>query len=189
MDTRSELLAAALTLFSSEGYDAAGVQRIVEAANVTKPTLYHYFGSKRGLFEALVQDRGEGLLADVRQATVYHRNITGSINTVVHVYFDYARRQPEFYRMLLAMWFAPPSAEYSPAVRALLAQQQHLLETMFERATEDHGNMRGRHMLYAMSLKGQIDTYIGLGLQGYVDLTSNDLVYRMIHQFMHGIFS
>lgn len=91
--------------------------------------------------------------------------------------------------MLLSMWFAPPSAEYSPAVRSLLAQQSRLLEELFERATEDHGNMRGRHVLYAMSLKGQIDTYIGLGLQGYVDLKSDELVYRMIHQFMHGIFS
>ena len=189
MDTRSELLAVTLRLFSSEGYDAVGVQRIVEAAGVTKPTLYHYFGSKRGLFEALVQERGEMLLAAVRPASAYHGNITGSINTVVHAYFDYARRQPDFYRMLLSMWFAPPSAEYSPAVRALLTQQQHLLQTMFERATEDHGNMRGRHIIYAMSLKGQIDTYIGLGLQGYVDLSSKDLVYRMIHQFMHGIFS
>jgi TetR/AcrR family transcriptional regulator len=189
VDNRSELLAVALTLFSSEGYDAVGVQRIAEEAGVTKPTLYHYFGSKRGLFEALVHEKGEGLLADIRQAAIYHHDITGSINTVVYAYFDYARRQPEFYRMLLAMWFAPPSAEYSPAVRSLLAQLQALLEEMFRRAAEDHGNMRDRHMLYATSLKGQIDTYIGLGLQGYVDLRSKDLVYRMIHQFMHGIFS
>ncbi len=33
----------------ANGYDAMGIQRIVEAARITKPTLYHYFGSKQGL--------------------------------------------------------------------------------------------------------------------------------------------
>ena len=35
------------------GYDATPVRAIVEAAGVTKPTLYYHFGSKEGLAQAL----------------------------------------------------------------------------------------------------------------------------------------
>ncbi|HIS80092.1 MAG TPA: helix-turn-helix transcriptional regulator [Candidatus Scatomonas merdavium] len=39
MENRERLLEAALSLFYEKGYDAVGVQEIVEAAGVTKPTL------------------------------------------------------------------------------------------------------------------------------------------------------
>ena len=56
-DTRAELLDRALDLFAAYGYDGVGVQQICSAAGVTKPTLYHHFGSKRGLLEALIDER------------------------------------------------------------------------------------------------------------------------------------
>jgi len=51
-DTRAELLDRALDLFAAYGYDGVGVQQICNAAGVTKPTLYHHFGSKRGILRA-----------------------------------------------------------------------------------------------------------------------------------------
>ena len=53
MDNREAILSEALHLFYVRGYDAVGVQEIVDAAGVTKPTLYYYFGSKKGLLETL----------------------------------------------------------------------------------------------------------------------------------------
>ena len=46
MDTKSLLLAQALELFALRGYESVGTQEIVQRSGVTKPTLYHYFGSK-----------------------------------------------------------------------------------------------------------------------------------------------
>ncbi|HIZ64719.1 MAG TPA: TetR family transcriptional regulator, partial [Candidatus Blautia pullicola] len=45
LDNRELILNAALDLFYARGYDAVGVQEIVDRAGVTKPTLYYYFGS------------------------------------------------------------------------------------------------------------------------------------------------
>ena len=41
--------------FAVKGYDATSVREICEAAGITKPTLYHFFGSKDGVLQALVQ--------------------------------------------------------------------------------------------------------------------------------------
>ena len=40
--TRRQVLQAALKRFAECGYEGTSVQEIVEAANVTKPTLYYY---------------------------------------------------------------------------------------------------------------------------------------------------
>lgn len=47
-DKRTELLNCALRLFVAYGYDATGVQQIVERADVTTPALHHCFVSKVG---------------------------------------------------------------------------------------------------------------------------------------------
>lgn len=57
MDNRQAILDSALTLFYEKGYDAVGVQQIVDAAGVTKPTLYYYFGSKQGLLSCLLEEQ------------------------------------------------------------------------------------------------------------------------------------
>ena len=94
-----------------------------------------------------------------------------------------------FYRVLITAWYAPPGSEYAPCIVSLLHRLYENVQVMFEAAGRQHGNMRGRHRRYAISLRGVIDTYIGLSFQGYVNLRDEKLIYELVHQYMHGIFS
>ncbi|MET7402923.1 TetR family transcriptional regulator [Dactylosporangium sp. NPDC005572] len=51
--TRARLLAAAADEFAAHGIAGARVDRIAIAANANKAQIYHYFGSKEALFEAV----------------------------------------------------------------------------------------------------------------------------------------
>ena len=102
MDNRSTLLARALELWSERGYDAVGVQEIVDAAGITKPTLYHYFGSKRGLLDCLIEERSSGLRDAAAAAAEYHGDLVLTLETVVRTYFEFASKNAAFYRMQLA---------------------------------------------------------------------------------------
>jgi AcrR family transcriptional regulator len=55
-DTLSAIFDAAAHEFSDRGYDGAGVDRIAAAAGVNKAMLYYHFGSKRGLYLAILRD-------------------------------------------------------------------------------------------------------------------------------------
>jgi TetR/AcrR family transcriptional regulator len=188
MDNREVILTRALELWCQRGYDAVGVQEIVESAGITKPTMYHYFGSKRGLLDALIDDRSGGLRDALVPAATYDGDLVATLESIVRGYFAFARENGDFYRLLLAFWFAPPGSDEFQAVAARNAAQHEAVERLFEAATKQHGNMRGRQKAYAATFLGMINTYVGLSLNGYATL-DEQLVYRATHQFMHGIFS
>ena len=62
--TRARLLAAAYDEFVRVGFAGARVDRIAAAASANKQAIYAYFGSKEGLFDAVLADRLR-VLADV----------------------------------------------------------------------------------------------------------------------------
>ncbi len=188
MDTREEILKRALTLFASRGYDGVGVQEIVEAAGVTKPTLYHYFGSKLGLLRALLESRSGALAKDAGMAAEYHGDLPRTLRRIASAYFRFSAQDPVFYRMQLSLYFAPDHSDAFKEVARTNEEQFRRIEDVFLQASRDHGNMKGRHALYAASFLGMINNCIGLALNGF--LTLNDaLLERAVHQFEHGIYS
>lgn len=59
------LLRAAGGLFAREGYAAASLDAVAAAAGVTKGSLYHHFGGKTELFEAVFERQAADLSAKV----------------------------------------------------------------------------------------------------------------------------
>lgn len=64
----AQILEVAGKVFASEGYRGASMDAIAARADVSKPLLYNYFGSKQGLYLAYIEDAGKGLRDQMRQA-------------------------------------------------------------------------------------------------------------------------
>jgi TetR/AcrR family transcriptional regulator len=54
--TRAAILGAATHVFASRGFVGASMRDISDASGISKPLIYHYFGSKEGLYAAVKQD-------------------------------------------------------------------------------------------------------------------------------------
>lgn len=52
--TMQKLMEVAREMFSRQGYAEAAMEEIVKEAGVTRGALYHHFGSKEGLFQAVL---------------------------------------------------------------------------------------------------------------------------------------
>jgi AcrR family transcriptional regulator len=69
--TRDRLVAVATTLFAELGYEETSIEQVLHESEVSRGALYHHFGSKEALFEAVVeaveQDigrRGQAVVAE-----------------------------------------------------------------------------------------------------------------------------
>jgi AcrR family transcriptional regulator len=58
-DTRLRILQAALHVFASQGYEGASTRTLARQAGVNLPALQYYFGSKEGLYRAVVESISE----------------------------------------------------------------------------------------------------------------------------------
>lgn len=70
--TRTDILSAAARLFAERGFANVSIREICEAAGITPPTLYYYFGNKDRLFETVI--RNSLSLTDFKTSLVHALN-------------------------------------------------------------------------------------------------------------------
>jgi AcrR family transcriptional regulator len=68
LERELQMLEVAGKAFAARGFHAVSMDEIAERAGISKPMLYHYFGSKEGLYVAYVRQQGAALLAGMRDA-------------------------------------------------------------------------------------------------------------------------
>ncbi len=61
------MLQVAASVFAARGYHATSMDEIAERADISKPLLYRYYGSKDGLYLALLDRAGEHLIEGLSQ--------------------------------------------------------------------------------------------------------------------------
>lgn len=182
------ILRCALELFADRGYDAVGVQEVVEAAGITKPTLYYYFGSKLGLLKTLVETHHGILITSLEQAIDYHGDLPLTLERAAGAFFQFARENPIYYRLQMALGYSPRGSDAWQVISAWHNRQHELFEDLFEKAAVQHGNMRGRQKQYAAVFNGLLNTSIGLWLNGKAELDDR-LLKSAVRQFQYGIYS
>lgn len=97
---RRQLLDIALTEFAEQGYSGVSMDRVAEAAGVTKPVLYQHFRSKRALYLELVDDVSGRLESAVVKATADASSPREQVEAGFRVYFRFVREHRDAYRLL-----------------------------------------------------------------------------------------
>ena len=105
---RLRVLAAATELFTQRGYAAASVREIVEAAGVTKPILYYYFGSKEGVYLEILKSG----FRDFAKLLEGYRNYQGSARERILQLAGETHRlwcsHIEAARLMQSIYYGPP---------------------------------------------------------------------------------
>ncbi len=95
-EKRDALLRSARELFAERGYERTSTQQIAVAAQVSEGILFHHFGSKRGLFECVLEE----FLRASAAATLPDDPAELSEEGVVRAAFDFADANPALYSAL-----------------------------------------------------------------------------------------
>ncbi|MFI6536546.1 TetR/AcrR family transcriptional regulator [Nonomuraea sp. NPDC050547] len=103
-DTRMKVFGAAVALIAEQGYSATTVDAIAERAGVAKGTVFYNFGSKEGLFGALLE-HSIGKLAEALSEAAVGASALERLDAVVLGQLRFFEQYGPFARVLLAeMW-------------------------------------------------------------------------------------
>ncbi len=98
--TRARILAVAIERFAAKGYEGTSVDEIVEAAQVNKRMVYHYFENKLGLYQEVLRDV-YGRLSQVEVAAVTEQaGLDEVLEATVRASFSFLESNPEFVQLL-----------------------------------------------------------------------------------------
>jgi AcrR family transcriptional regulator len=82
-ETRQVIYEAARHEFAGGGYAATSIEMVARRAGVSTRTLYRLIPNKAALFEAMVSDRLERFLADVKLNAIAHADIEDALNAAL----------------------------------------------------------------------------------------------------------
>lgn len=130
--SNDRILLRALQLFSDKGYDATSVREICEAAGVTKPTLYHFYGSKEGVYRAIVEGALERFRRDMVRA-LQEGSLRERLVRMAVTYVEATLREPDLARFIIALIHNPPrsapAADFVGSYEGILSELARTIET------------------------------------------------------------
>ena len=162
--TRDAILRAATRIFAKHGFDGGRVDQISKAAKSYDRMIYYYFGSKEGLYIAVLEELYRRFNEAESRIALDLEQPREALAEVVRFVWNYYRRNPEFITLLNTANLhrgrhivkSPRAGEYSsPAVR--------LLEAVLERGVA-RGEFRG-----TVTAR---DVYLMIAALGYLYLSN-----------------
>lgn len=98
--TRGLLLRAARAAFAEGGLEGARVDDIARRAGINKQLLYHYFGSKDGLYTAVLEEVYHEIREQESQLALDALPAEEALRKLIQFSFDYLEKSPDFVRIL-----------------------------------------------------------------------------------------
>src|SRR3712207_2589907 len=98
--TRRNILDAALAEFADKGLAGARVDEIAARTRTTKRMIYYYFGSKEGLYAAVLEEHYGGIRDAERALELGSLPPEAALRRLVELTFDYHAAHPEFVRLV-----------------------------------------------------------------------------------------
>ena len=99
--TRANILSVAIEEFASKGLSGSRVDEIAERTHTVKRMIYYYFGSKEGLYRAVLEHAYDHIRTIESDLDLDSLPPLEALRRVVQVTFDYHNKHPEFVRLVM----------------------------------------------------------------------------------------
>ena len=152
-----QILEVAGRVFAARGYHAASMDEIAARADVTKPLVYSYFGSKESLYLAYIERSGGELLARMRGADKPDAPPIARLRAGILEFLRFVEERRDGWQVLYSEAAARggPLAEQVASLRAAIAKMIRGL--LMESASADASGEA------SVALDGVAHAFVGAG--------------------------
>jgi AcrR family transcriptional regulator len=133
-ERRALMLRSAKRVFARSSYTEASTGELAHESEVTEPMLYKHFGSKKGLFLAVLNESGTDIL-DRLQSQLFARaetDIPDALNHIVADYRDVTQADPDALRLL----FQAVAASSDPDIRHCIGEHNRMVYAVIYQLVE-----------------------------------------------------
>ena len=99
--TRANIISVATEEFASKGLSGSRVDEIAERTHTVKRMIYYYFGSKEGLYRAVLERAYDHIRTIESNLDLESLTPLEALRQVIRVTFDYHNKHPEFVRLVM----------------------------------------------------------------------------------------
>lgn len=135
----ARLLDAGEELFAKHGFDGSSVRDITGLATANLGAITYHFGSKAGLYEAVIARAQEGMLSRLETAAWGSGSSLDRIEAVVRAHFAYLNERPSLRRLLMQVVLG--NHAIPPSALARLRRTLGLMATLIAQGQKD-GQLR-----------------------------------------------
>jgi AcrR family transcriptional regulator len=179
----NRILETALDLFATHGYDATSVQAICDAARITKPTLYHFYGSKEGVYSALIASAMDRIQRSLFSALAQEGPLVERLKGVVRDLFADATANPKLWRFMTTSVWTPGSAPVAE-MHCNYEEYGTLIGSALDAAVERGELTPGTTEVRVLVLKGAV----GEALDSFVLFEKPTLTPELADQLIDAVF-
>ncbi len=98
---RADILAVATEEFAMKGLSGSRVDEIADRTHTVKRMIYYYFGSKEGLYRAVLERAYEQIRSIESTLDLNALPADEALRALVRTTFDYHNKHPEFVRLVM----------------------------------------------------------------------------------------
>jgi AcrR family transcriptional regulator len=182
--TIDALLDAAERIYADSEPDAVTVEQIAAEAGVTVPTIYNHFGSKAGLYVALVERALDTNREYMDRAYADGRSALERVYAAGDEYLNFYLDHPEFFRMLA---FPPDPGRY-PASKELSQRLARRVDEQNSRLAEALEECVEQGLMRPMDTRA-VARFLWAGISGVISLAWRPDALRMsadeIRELLH----
>jgi AcrR family transcriptional regulator len=174
---RRAILDATEELLLRDGYEAFSIRRLVERCGYAAPSIYHYFGDKDGLLDALIEERFAKLSAQLKRVP-RGDDAVQYVRGLAIAFVRFGLKNPTHFRLM----FTPRAGDETPppSGEELRKQTEAALTALWETGRVRSGDPQTAGQALAVLCQGLVWSRISSPDQSWGKTLTEDAIDALL---------
>ena len=165
--TQDKILATAVELLAKNHFANVSMGDIAKACNLTKPSIYYHFNSKKGLYLELARRMLKQIRAELAEITDTDLSLRETLLLIVRMRFESLRKKPDLVRAHFAFIFNRDIRDLIESLQDDIMALQQAIVPKFTQAIENGEIESGTDpVLISIMFHSTLNTYLLRVLHG-----------------------
>lgn len=186
--TRARIFREAASLFAEKGYHGVSMREISERAGVTKPTIYYYFGSKEGIYKALIDLGLEHGFEKINHIIQLDIPVKTKLVKLIQHRFKLSLQHPEIVKFFLRIMAFSENLPFLEDYKVKAERHRQILINVIQEGVDSGEFGAGAKPALAVEIIGGVlEHFIGMQLNSRKKILSDQLAEDIIELLFKGL--